>query len=73
MRLMETASWTRDTRSASFYDQVHTTGMDIAQGFDSCAAVILGKDMSRGPAPFPAFVVCFGSEPGMYRPFFLCW
>ena len=29
----------------SFYDQVHTTGMDIKQAVDACAAVTLGKDM----------------------------
>jgi hypothetical protein len=29
----------------SFYDQVHTTGMDIKQCADACAALTLGKDM----------------------------
>lgn len=29
----------------TFYDQVHTTGMDIKQTVDACAAVTLGKDM----------------------------
>ena len=29
----------------SFYDQVHTTGMDIKQAIDACAALTLGKDM----------------------------
>jgi hypothetical protein len=29
----------------TFYDQVHTTGMDIKQAVDACAAVTLGKDM----------------------------
>ena len=29
----------------SFYDQVHTTGMDIKQAVDACAALTLGKDM----------------------------
>ena len=29
----------------SFYDQVHTTGMDIKQTVDACAALTLGKDM----------------------------
>jgi hypothetical protein len=30
----------------SFYDQVHTTGMDIKQGLDARAALTLGKDMT---------------------------
>lgn len=30
----------------SFYDQVHTTGMDIKQGLDAKAALTLGKDMT---------------------------
>merc|ERR1712138_317070 len=30
----------------SFYDQVHTTGMDIPQPLAACAALTLGKDMS---------------------------
>ena len=30
----------------TFYDQVHTTGMDIKQSLDACAAVTLGKDMT---------------------------
>jgi hypothetical protein len=29
----------------TFYDQVHTTGMDIKQTVDAIAAVTLGKDM----------------------------
>lgn len=29
----------------TFYDQVHTTGMDIKQAVDACAAITLGKDM----------------------------
>ncbi len=29
----------------TFYDQVHTTGMDIKQPVDACAALTLGKDM----------------------------
>jgi hypothetical protein len=29
----------------TFYDQVHTTGMDIKQAVDACAALTLGKDM----------------------------
>ena len=29
----------------TFYDQVHTTGMDIKQSVDACAALTLGKDM----------------------------
>jgi hypothetical protein len=29
----------------TFYDQVHTTGMDIKQTVDACAALTLGKDM----------------------------
>ena len=30
----------------TFYDQIHTTGMDIKQSLDACAAVTLGKDMT---------------------------
>ncbi|CAM9994812.1 unnamed protein product, partial [Hapterophycus canaliculatus] len=30
----------------TFYDQVHTTGMDIKQGLSAVAAVTLGKDMT---------------------------
>lgn len=30
----------------SFYDQVHTTGMDIKQGLNACAILTLGKDMT---------------------------
>ena len=33
-------------RRFSFYDQVHTTGMDIKQGLDAKAALTLGKDMT---------------------------
>ena len=33
-------------RRFTFYDQVHTTGMDIKQALDACAAVTLGKDMT---------------------------
>lgn len=29
----------------TFYDQVHTTGMDIKQAVDACAILTLGKDM----------------------------
>jgi hypothetical protein len=29
----------------TFYDQVHTTGMDIKQAVDACACMTLGKDM----------------------------
>jgi hypothetical protein len=29
----------------TFYDQVHTTGMDIKQAVDACAVLTLGKDM----------------------------
>jgi hypothetical protein len=29
----------------TFYDQVHTTGMDIKHTVDACAALTLGKDM----------------------------
>jgi len=29
----------------TFYDQVHTTGMDIKQAADACALLTLGKDM----------------------------
>jgi len=30
----------------AFYDQVHTTGMDISHRLDACAAITLGKDMT---------------------------
>ena len=30
----------------SFYDQVHTTGMDIQQALNACAVLTLGKDMT---------------------------
>ena len=30
----------------AFYDQVHTTGMDIKHSLDACAIVTLGKDMT---------------------------
>jgi len=33
-------------RRFSFYDQVHTTGMDIKQAVDARAAITLGKDMT---------------------------
>lgn len=33
-------------RRFSFYDQIHTTGMDIKQGIDARAAITLGKDMT---------------------------
>eukprot|EP00466_Bigelowiella_natans_P015194 jgi/Bigna1/85176/estExt_fgenesh1_pg.C_20373 len=33
-------------RYFTFYDQVHTTGMDIKQALDAKAAVTLGKDMT---------------------------
>jgi hypothetical protein len=33
-------------RRFSFYDQVHTTGMDIPQTLNAMAAVTLGKDMT---------------------------
>ena len=38
----------------TFYDQVHTTGMDIKQAVDACAALTLGKDMYeiRNPCTF---------------------
>jgi hypothetical protein len=32
-------------RRFSFYDQIHTTGMDIKQALGACAALTLGKDM----------------------------
>jgi len=32
-------------RRFSFFDQVHTTGMDIPQGASACAILTLGKDM----------------------------
>lgn len=33
-------------RRFSFYDQVHTTGMDIKQHYTAVAVVTLGKDMT---------------------------
>ena len=33
-------------RRFSFYDQIHTTGMDIHQCIDARAAITLGKDMT---------------------------
>ena len=33
-------------RRFSFYDQIHTTGMDIKQGLDAKAAITLAKDMT---------------------------
>jgi len=33
-------------RRFTFYDQVHTTGMDISQAPDACAVVTIGKDMT---------------------------
>ena len=33
-------------RRFTFYDQVHTTGMDIQQAVDAVAAVTIGKDMT---------------------------
>ena len=33
-------------RRFTFYDQVHTTGMDIKQGASARAALTLGKDMT---------------------------
>ena len=33
-------------RRFSFYDQVHTTGMDIKQCLDAAAVCTLGKDMT---------------------------
>ena len=30
----------------TFYDQVHTTGMDIKQDLQACAAITIGKDMT---------------------------
>ena len=30
----------------TFYDQVHTTGMDIKQQISACACLTIGKDMT---------------------------
>ena len=30
----------------TFYDQIHTTGMDIKQDLQACAAITIGKDMT---------------------------
>ena len=47
----------------TFYDQVHTTGMDIKQAIDARAVCTLGKDMTlresngprtRAPCPRPS-------------------
>ena len=35
-------------RRFAFYDQVHTTGMDIQHKLDALAALTLGKDMRPG-------------------------
>ena len=35
----------RDSKRFSFYDQVHTTGMDIPHSVTACAVITLGKDM----------------------------
>ena len=42
----------------AFYDQVHTTGMDIKHVLNACAVLTLGKDMTfrdyaQGMAIFP--------------------
>ena len=34
-----------DTKRFAFYDQVHTTGMDIQHSVNACAVITLGKDM----------------------------
>ena len=34
-----------DTKRFAFYDQVHTTGMDIGHSVNACAVITLGKDM----------------------------
>jgi len=39
-------SGTAPERRFTFFDQVHTTGMDIKQGVDACAVCTLGKDMT---------------------------
>ena len=35
-----------DTKRFAFYDQVHTTGMDIQHSVNACAVITLGKDMT---------------------------
>ncbi len=42
--LLATSGVSKEKRF-TFYDQVHTTGIDIKQAFMACAAVTLGKDM----------------------------
>ena len=34
------------SRRFTFYDQIHTTGMDIKQTPNACAVVTVGKDMT---------------------------
>ena len=36
-----------DTKRFAFYDQVHTTGMDIQHSVNACAVITLGKDMGQ--------------------------
>ena len=42
----------------TFYDQVHTTGMDIKQAVDANAALTLGKDMVRTIFALLLFYTC---------------
>ena len=47
-------------RRFSFYDQIHTTGMDIHQCIDAKAAITLGKDMTfRGKQVCTKSIICF--------------
>ena len=48
-------------RRFSFYDQVHTTGMDIEQPLNAHAVLTLGKDMvfrDYAQASRPALPIC---------------
>ena len=52
-------------RRFCFYDQIHTTGMDIKQGLDSRAAITLAKDMTvshrvESPKSHPSCFLLFG-------------
>lgn len=51
-------------RRFSFYDQIHTTGMDIKQCVSACAMLTLGKDMMfRDYAQGASTAFCIASTP----------
>ena len=45
MKLSEMAGITKSERF-TFFDQIHTTGMDIPQSLNASAVITLGKDMT---------------------------